>query len=321
MEVRLLLAFLLMGAVMFLTPYFFKSQIRLRRKKDARRADRFANGARSAAAPAANPRRPRLRPPPPCRKLSAGRPAAGARRRSPSPRSSSRPTCTRVAFSNQGAHGAQLAAQEVQGQRQQDAGPGEHGGRHGFPVLAVLPERRSPRPTSTGPGTSRRRDPDGLGVTYEFSDGHVNVHKVFRFKKESYQSTVSSEVTMDGKPLPAMIQWRGGFGDLTIANPAANQRTLYFDVTQNKLVEQAPKSASKGPVTASGNFSFAGIADTYFAAVFLPEGNSGMQVVTFEDTVKTPHAGDADAAERGGDQRRRGKPLRVCSSAPRISTC
>jgi YidC/Oxa1 family membrane protein insertase len=100
---------------------------------------------------------------------------------------------------------------------------------------------------------------------------------------------VSTEVTLDGKPLPHMIQWRGGFGDLTIANPSGNQRTLYFDVAQNKLVEQPPKSASKGPVSNSGNFSFAGIADTYFAAVFLPEGNSGMTVVTFDDTVKTPH--------------------------------
>src|SRR5271169_1313812 len=35
MEVRLLLAFLLMGAVMFLTPYFFKSQIPPPGKKDA----------------------------------------------------------------------------------------------------------------------------------------------------------------------------------------------------------------------------------------------------------------------------------------------
>src|SRR5260370_17011013 len=34
MEVRLLLAFLLMGAVMFLTPYFFKSQIPPPGKKD-----------------------------------------------------------------------------------------------------------------------------------------------------------------------------------------------------------------------------------------------------------------------------------------------
>ena len=58
---------------------------------------------------------------------------------------------------------------------------------------------------------------------------------------------VSTEVTLDGKPLPHMIQWRGGFGDLTIANPSANQRTLYFDVAQNKLVEQPPKRPPKGP--------------------------------------------------------------------------
>jgi YidC/Oxa1 family membrane protein insertase len=128
-----------------------------------------------------------------------------------------------------------------------------------------------------------------MGVAYEFSDGHVGVRKVFKFQKSSYLSMVSTEVTLDGKPLPHMIQWRGGFGDLTIANPSGNQRTLYFDVAQNKLVEQPPKSASKGPVTNSGNFSFAGIADTYFAAVFLAEGNSGTQVVTFDDTVKTPH--------------------------------
>src|ERR1700730_1441782 len=35
MEVRLLIAFLLMGAVMFLTPYFFKSQVPPPGKKDA----------------------------------------------------------------------------------------------------------------------------------------------------------------------------------------------------------------------------------------------------------------------------------------------
>ena len=35
MEVRLLIAFLLMGAVMFVTPYFFKSQVPPPGKKDA----------------------------------------------------------------------------------------------------------------------------------------------------------------------------------------------------------------------------------------------------------------------------------------------
>jgi YidC/Oxa1 family membrane protein insertase len=132
-------------------------------------------------------------------------------------------------------------------------------------------------------------DPDGLGVSYLFSDGHVSVKKAFRFKKDSYISTVTTAVLLDGKEIPHLIQWRGGFGDLTIANPAADQRTLYFDVTENKLVEQGPKSAAKGPVTTSGNHSFAGIADKYFAAVFLPEGRSVLQEVTFEDTVKTAH--------------------------------
>ena len=45
-------------------------------------------------------------------------------------------------------------------------------------------------------------DSDGLGVAYEFSDGHVGVRKVFRFEKTSYLSKVSTEVTLDGKPLP-----------------------------------------------------------------------------------------------------------------------
>ena len=35
-------------------------------------------------------------------------------------------------------------------------------------------------------------DPDGLGVTYEFSDGHVVVRKVLRVQKNSYLSMVST---------------------------------------------------------------------------------------------------------------------------------
>jgi YidC/Oxa1 family membrane protein insertase len=84
-----------------------------------------------------------------------------------------------------------------------------------------------------------------------------------------------------------MIEWRGGFGDFTVTSAVANQRTLYFDVTQNKLVEQRANAAKNGPLTAGGNFSFAGLADTFFAAVFLPEGSTAMQEVTFSDTART----------------------------------
>jgi YidC/Oxa1 family membrane protein insertase len=131
-------------------------------------------------------------------------------------------------------------------------------------------------------------DPDGLGVTYEYSDGHVSVRKVFRFQKHSYLTMVSTEITQDGQPLSHLLQWRGGFGDLTVPSASGNQRTIYFDLTQNKLVEQGPKAAASGPIVATGNFSFGGVADNYFAGVFLSEGDSGMKVVTFTDRVPTP---------------------------------
>ena len=186
MEVRLLLAFLLMGAVMFLTPYFFKSQIPPPGKKDAagQTAAQGAPGAPSTPARTRGRRcgapgcQPSKRCPP---RLSL---PAGATPQKAEPPFVIETDLYKIAFSNQGAHGAQLAAQEIQGQRQQDAGPGQHRGRHGFPVLALLPEPEARWPTSTGPGTSRPPDPDGLGVTYEFSDGHVSVRKVFRFQKD-----------------------------------------------------------------------------------------------------------------------------------------
>src|SRR5262249_26741279 len=56
-------------------------------------------------------------------------------------------------------------------------------------------------------------DPDGLGISYEFSNGRVAVTKKFALQKDSYKSKVTTEVTQDSKPLPHTINWRGGFGD------------------------------------------------------------------------------------------------------------
>ena len=131
-------------------------------------------------------------------------------------------------------------------------------------------------------------DPDGLGVTYEFSDGHISVRKVFRFQKNSYLSMVSTEVTLDGKPLPHMIQWRGGFGDLTVANPSGSQRTLYFDVPQNKLVEQPPKAAAKGPGRHRRQLQLRRDRRHLLRrASSCPKAAARCRCVTFADTVKT----------------------------------
>ena len=289
MEVRLLIAFLLMGAVMFLTPYFFKSQVPPPARKDA------AGQTASQAAPGAPATPPKAEPtagyPPGPAAPETAEAAAVSLPADATPQKAEPPFVIetdlyRIAFSNQGGTVRSWQLKKSKGNDLKTLDLVNTAAGMDFPYSLHFPEQK-PAVNVNFTWYKQTVDPDGLGVTYEFSDGHINVRKVFRFQKAGYLSMVSTEVTLDGKPLPHMIQWRGGFGDLTIASPAGSQRTLYFDVAANKLVEQSPKSASKGPVTAGGNYSFAGIADVYFAAVFLSEGNGVMQTVTFEDTVKT----------------------------------
>jgi YidC/Oxa1 family membrane protein insertase len=289
MEVRLLIAFLLMGVVMFVTPYFFKSQTPPPLKKDA--AGQTASQSTPGAPPASGVQpTPEAPPPaPPAEAAAAAKPLpAGATPQKAEPAFVIETNLYKIAFSNQGGTVRSWQLKKTKGNDNKTLDLVNTASGMDFPYSLHFPDQK-PLVDVNWTWYKQTAEPDGLGVAYEFSDGHVSVRKVFRFEKDKYISKVSTEVTLDGKPLPHMVQWRGGFGDLTIANPAGSQRTLHFDLALNKLVEQAPKSASKGPLSASGNFSFAGIADVYFAAVFLAEGNSGMQQVTFGDTVRTPH--------------------------------
>lgn len=140
--------------------------------------------------------------------------------------------------------------------------------------------------------------PNGLGVDYEFSDGRMVVRKSFLFLKAGYLLDVSSSVVVDGKELPHVLAWRGGFGDRVPANHAASLLSLRFDLSQNKLLSAAAKVAKNGPVSEIGSFSFAGIADTYFAAVALPADRSSFEVRTFSDQV-SPAPGEAEAPYLG----------------------
>ena len=286
MEVRLLLAFLLMGAVMFLTPYFFKNPAPTPAKKTAPVSTSVAPKDNPPAATAATP-------PPPAEETPAT-PAANA-----TPQQAQAPVIIdtdlfRVSFSNQGAN---VRSWEFKKYKTNDGKPLElvnTAAKLDYPFSLYFPSEK-PTTDVNWKFYQQTPDPDGLGVAFEYSDGHTVVHKAFRFQKNSYLSQVTTDVTVDGRPIPNMIEWRGGFGDFTVNNPAASQRTLYFDAPDNKLREQNAKVAKNGPVSTSGNYSFAGIADPYFAAVFLPDNDGAMQEVTFSDTVRTPLVEKPDA--------------------------
>ncbi|HEY1213760.1 MAG TPA: membrane protein insertase YidC [Bryobacteraceae bacterium] len=130
--------------------------------------------------------------------------------------------------------------------------------------------------------------PDGTGVTYEFSDGKTTIHKSFRFSRNSYLANVQSEVLVNNNPVPHFLMWRGGFGDLGIRNASCSDRVVRYDANANKLEAKVAKDAKNGPITESGNYTFAGLEDTFFAAVALPAGESSMEVRTYSDEVKSP---------------------------------
>jgi YidC/Oxa1 family membrane protein insertase len=153
-------------------------------------------------------------------------------------------------------------------------------------------------------------DRDGDSLTFEFSDGRLDVKKTFEFGQDSYLSRVTSQVSQNGVMLPHELQWRGGFGDETIANPAAAQHALLFDpnaprsygIFNNQLQAKDASVAKNGPVTSSGQYTFAGMEDAYFAAVFLPAGASSLKLTILSDSVPTggkevPHVGTAVGGE------------------------
>ena len=284
MEIRLLLAFLLAGAVMFLSTSLFKSP--------------------APATPAKNPPSVQTEAAPP----APGQPPAeiaapeaqAALPASPATLQNSLPPLPidtdlfTVVLSNQGATVKSWKLKKYKGDDNKPMDLVNQAAGIERPFSSYIPGQDAIAKTVNWAYYEQAADPDGLGAVYTFSNGRVTVRKTFRFQKDSYISHVSSAVTIDGKPVPNMIEWRGGFGDLALSNAASNGRALYFDVPANKLTEQRSNVAKNGPVSSTGNYSFAGLADTYFAAVFLPQSNLAMQETTFTDQV--PAAPDAAKA-------------------------
>jgi YidC/Oxa1 family membrane protein insertase len=146
-------------------------------------------------------------------------------------------------------------------------------------------------PNDPNKGLYRVERSGDLGVTFEYSDGRTATKKTFQFMPKSYLVEITSQVIDNGVLLPHELTWRGGFGDQTIANPAAVEGTLYYDESNSKLVKNAVKAADKGPINTSGQYSFAGIEDKYFAAVALP-ASGGLGLTTYSDPIPGPTGTD-----------------------------
>ena len=284
MELRLLLAFILMGVVLFVTPYFYKNV--------APPAKKTAPVATKTEAPVPAPAPGEATPSQPAAPEAPA--ASAAKTDSTTPPVSARKEefyfidtdVFRISFSNRGGVVKSWLLKKYKA----------HGGaplelvntaaRTDPPMALYLPGQK-PAADLNQAFYQAKPDPDGLGISFDFSDGSLAAHKSFRFRRSSYLLDVATEVTSGGKAVPHQIEWRGGFGDLAVANPSGVQQTLHFDTADSKLVKTGAKAAKNGPVTVTGNYSFAGIEDTYFVAAFLPEHGTTVEVTTFSDAVPT----------------------------------
>jgi YidC/Oxa1 family membrane protein insertase len=113
-------------------------------------------------------------------------------------------------------------------------------------------------------------------LIFTWSDGHLEITKTFHFD-HSYVVNIDTTSKYNGTPVLAGLAWRGGFGDLTVTNPAPVETVFTFFSENGKVKTFAYKKldgADKWGSTWDGGKTYAGIEDRYFAATFLPPSDS-----------------------------------------------
>jgi YidC/Oxa1 family membrane protein insertase len=108
---------------------------------------------------------------------------------------------------------------------------------------------------------------------FTWSDGHLEVTKHFHFD-HSYVVRVDTSAKLNGSPIKAGLAWLGGFGDLTVANPAPIETVTTYYSEGGKITNYPHKKLEGidkwGPGLWQGGKDFVGIEDRYFAVAFLP---------------------------------------------------
>src|SRR6266852_1718785 len=150
----------------------------------------------------------------------------------------------------------------------------------GWPFSVVLDDEQLQNAANGGlfhlssPATALQAPTD---VELRWSDGHLEVTKHFRFD-HTYVVRVETSAKFNGNPIKAGLGWLGGFGDLTVTNPAPVETITTYYSEGGKITNYAHKKLDGlekwGPGLWQGGKDFVGIEDRYFTAAFLPASSS-----------------------------------------------
>lgn len=151
----------------------------------------------------------------------------------------------------------------------------------GWPFALVVDDEAVQKAVNTGlfvssvSGGALRAPAD---AEFSWSDGKIEVTKTFHFD-HSYVVQVETSVKVNGVPVKAGLGWLGGFGDLTVTNPAPVETVATYYSENGKLTNFLHKKLDGldrwNPGVWQGGKDWTGIEDRYFTAAFLPtNGNA-----------------------------------------------
>jgi YidC/Oxa1 family membrane protein insertase len=175
----------------------------------------------------------------------------------------------------------------------------------GWPFSLVLDDEQSQNAANGGlyqlssPATALQAPAD---VELTWSDGHLEVTKHFRFD-HTYVIRVETSAKLNGKPLTAGLGWLGGFGDLTVTNPAPVETVSTYYSEGGKITNFAHKKLEGldkwGPGLWQSGKDFVGIEDRYFTAAFLPANGAapGTLETRYWKSWRTVKVNGQDTAE------------------------
>ncbi len=298
MEARLLIAFVLMFAVLFLTPYLYKQAPAQKSAQPAtpqKTTEQTVKTPAQAAAQAPAASAPAVNTPSSGKASAPAGKAPASSEKAPAPavtQASSEQTYTvetalyKVTFTNRGATVKSWVLKKYHdlAGKPLELVSARGAGKTPAPMTIEFKDRKPDFDVNQALFVGKPAE-DGSGIEYEYSNGQTVVKKSYRFRKDSYRSEVDSEVSAPGATLPHYLVWRGGFGDPTIQNAPAVERTVYWDNADSRLFSKTASDAKNGPVNVSGAFVFAGIEDPYFTAVVLPGGSGTMELRTYADEL------------------------------------
>jgi YidC/Oxa1 family membrane protein insertase len=269
MEMRLLLAFGLMGIVLFATQYFMPKPA----KPAQAPAQKQEQAQASTAEPTATPT------PAPEVAVTPMEPTAAAQEETHTIETD----VYKVVFSN---HGAVVRSWVLKKYKDGLGQPVElvttnAAARAGWPFSYVFPRQKPATDLNKVRFTVTQKD--ALSIEFTYADATTSARKSFQFDAKGYRTLLHSEVASGGKGVDHHVAWRGGFGDRTAHNASEIQKSVYYDGQKSKLVEEGPGAGEKGPVTVAGAFHFAGIEDTFFANVALPAPGETLEFSTWSD--------------------------------------